>query len=84
MANTLNQQTVADVTRDILVRPLTGQFYPAVIPAEYNNIYEWVRFKVEEAGGAAPTQEDADSSEYLYTNGLLLMKEEVIDVMVNW
>lgn len=84
MANTLNPETVSDVTRNILVRPLTGQFYPSIVPDTYDNIYEWVRFKVEEAGGAAPTQEDADSAEYLYANGLLLMKAQVTDAMFNW
>lgn len=84
MANSLNQQTVSDVTRDILVRPLTGKFYPSVIPSQYDNIYEWVRYKVEQAGENAPTQEDADSSEYLYNNGLALMKDEVNAAMANW
>lgn len=84
MANVLNQATVADVTRDILVRPLTGKFYPSITPDTYDNIYEWVRYKVEQAGEEAPTQEDADSSQYLYANGLLLMKQQVTDAMFNW
>jgi hypothetical protein len=84
MANSLNQQTVADVTKDILVSPLTGKFYPCTIPGQYGNVYEWVQYKVEQAGENAPTQQDADDAGYLRTNALALMKDEITTIMTTW
>lgn len=82
MANTLNQDTVRDVSISILVRDLTGRMYPLIADTtQYDNIYEWVRFKIEEAGINAPTQQEADSDTYLYDNALILIKAEIAAAM---
>jgi hypothetical protein len=84
MANTLDPQKVQDATINLLVRSLTGKIFPAILPNQYDNVYEWVRYKVEEAGSVAPSQQDADNVQYLYDEGLNLMKAQVNDAMSNW
>lgn len=84
MANTINPNLVADVTRDILVRPLTGKIYNAINPAPYDNIYEWIRYKVEDVAANAPAQENADSYEYLYENTFVALKDQVVEAMSGW
>lgn len=85
MPNILNPEIIRDVTMNILIRDLTGRMYPSIAETtQHNNIYEWVRFKVEEAGEQAPSQEDADNETYLYGNALILMKEEITAGMFDW
>lgn len=85
MPNILNPEIIRDVTMNILIRDLTGKMYPSIAETtQRNNIYEWVRFKVEEAGEQAPSQEDADNQTYLYGNALILMKEEITAAMYDW
>lgn len=85
MANTLNQDTVRDVSISILVRDLIGRMYPLIADTtQYDNIYEWVRYKVEAAGINAPTQQEADDTTYLYDNAILLIKAEIAATMNNF